>query len=69
MQGDTMSRILAIEADARRRSVLTALVREHVKAELVVVVSVQAALDLDGRPHAGLDHRADAVVSPDEAEL
>ncbi len=44
IEGTTMPRILAIEADPRRRRVLTALVREHVKAELVVVASVGAAI-------------------------
>ena len=64
-----MSRILAIEADARRRHVLTALVREHVKAELVVVASVQAALA------SMADRTPDLIIAPallfppDEAEL
>jgi CheY-like chemotaxis protein len=64
-----MSRILAIEADARRRRVLTALVREHVKAELLVVASVQAALA------AMADRTPDLIIAPtllsppDEAEL
>jgi hypothetical protein len=64
-----MSRILAIEADARRRHVLAALVREHVKAELVVVASVQAALAsmADRTPDLII---APALLSPpDEAEL
>ncbi len=64
-----MSRILAIEADARRRRVLTALVREHVKAELVVVASVQAAIA------SMADRTPDLIIAPtllsppDEAEL
>jgi CheY-like chemotaxis protein len=64
-----MPRILAIEADPKRRGVLTALVREHVKADLVVVASVGAAV-------ASIDeHIPDLIVAPtllppgDEAEL
>jgi CheY-like chemotaxis protein len=64
-----MARILAIEADPRRRRALTRLVREHVKAYLVVVETVQAAI-------ASIAERApDLILSPtllsppDEAEL
>ena len=64
-----MSRILAIEADARRRRVLTALVREHVKAELVVVASVQAALTSMAERTPDLIIAPTLLSPPDEAEL
>jgi CheY-like chemotaxis protein len=64
-----MPRILAIEADSDRCRALTALVREHVKANLVVVASVRAAID------AIAEHTPDLIIAPallsppDEAEL
>ena len=64
-----MPRILAIEADSNRCRALTALVREHVKANLVVVASVRAAID------AIAEHTPDLIIAPtllsppDEAEL
>jgi CheY-like chemotaxis protein len=64
-----MPRILAIEADSNRCRALTALVREHVKASLVVVASVRAAID------AIAEHTPDLIIAPallsppDEAEL
>jgi len=64
-----MPRILAIEADAKRRRALTTLVREHVKANLVVVDSVRAAIT------AINDRAPDLIIAPallpppDEAEL
>lgn len=64
-----MPRILAIEADSNRCRALTALVREHVKANLVVVCSVRAAID------SIAEHTPDLVIAPallspqDEAEL
>jgi CheY-like chemotaxis protein len=64
-----MPRILAIEADPKRRRVLTELVHEHVKANLVVVASVQAAITaiVENAPDLIL---APALLSPaDEAEL
>ncbi len=64
-----MSRILAIEADARRRRVLTALVREHVKAELVVVASVQAALTSMAERTPDLIISPTLLSPPEEAEL
>jgi CheY-like chemotaxis protein len=64
-----MPRILAIEADPKRRRALTALVRDHVKAKLAVVDSVRAAI-------ASISERApDLIIAPtllpppDEAEL
>jgi CheY-like chemotaxis protein len=64
-----MPRILAIEADSNRRAVLTALVAEHLKADLVVVPSVQAAITsiVEKAPDVIL---APTLLSPaDEAEL
>jgi len=64
-----MPRILAIEADPKRRRVLTTLVREHVKADLVVVASVRAAIT------AIAERAPDVILAPtllsptDEAEL
>ena len=64
-----MPRILAIESDPKRRSVLSALVREHVKATLVVVPSVRAAIA------SIAEHTPDLIIAPtllsppDEAEL
>ena len=53
-----MPRILAIEADSNRCRALTALVREHVKANLVVVCSVRAAID------SIAEHTPDLVIAP-----
>jgi CheY-like chemotaxis protein len=64
-----MPRILAIEADSNRCRALTALLREHVKANLVVVASVRAAID------SIAEHTPDLIIAPallsppDEAEL
>ncbi len=64
-----MARILAIEADPKRKRLLTALVREHVKAELLMAESVKAAIKI-------LDEKIpDLIIAPtlltptDEAEL
>ena len=68
-KGTTMARILAIEADLKRRRALTTLVKEHIKADLVVVPSVRAAIAAiaDRAPDLIL---APALLSPpDEAEL
>jgi CheY-like chemotaxis protein len=64
-----MPRILAIEADPRRRRVLTALVREHVKADLVVVASVGAAIASIGERTPDLILAPALLSPPDEAEL
>lgn len=64
-----MPRILAIEADPKRRRALTALVREHVKADLVVVDSVRAGIT------SIIERAPDLIIAPtllpppDEAEL
>jgi len=64
-----MARILAIESDPKRRHVLATLVREHVKATLVVVPSVRAAIA------SIAEHAPDLIIAPtllsppDEAEL
>jgi CheY-like chemotaxis protein len=64
-----MARILAIEADPKRKRLLTALVREHVKAELLMADSVTAAIKI-------LDEKIpDLIIAPtlltpaDEGEL
>ena len=64
-----MPRILAIEADLKRRRVLTALVREHVKANLVVVASVRAAIDSIAEQTPDLIISPALLSPPDEAEL
>ncbi len=64
-----MPRILAIEADPKRRQVLTALVREHVKANLEVVASVRAAIDCIAERAPDLIIAPALLSPPDEAEL
>ena len=56
-----MPRILAIEADPKRRILLAVLIREHVKAELLMADSVKSAIKIMGRKAARSDHRADAA--------
>ena len=64
-----MPRIIAIETEPRRQQALSALVREHVKATLLVVASVRSAIE------AMAQHTPDlitvpALISPrDEADL
>jgi hypothetical protein len=53
-----MPRILAIEADPKRRDILSAFVREHVKADLAVVASVDAAIESIARK------TPDLIVAP-----
>jgi CheY-like chemotaxis protein len=64
-----MACILAIEADPRRRRALTTLVREHVKAHLVVVESVHAAIASIGERTPDLILSPTLLSPPDEAEL
>ncbi len=64
-----MPRILAIEADPRRRRALTVLVREHVKAHLLVVESVRAAITSIGQHPPELILAPTLLTPPDEAEL
>lgn len=64
-----MAHILAIEADPRRRHALTRLVREHVKAHLVVVETVQAAIASIGGRAPDLILSPTLLSPPDEAEL
>jgi CheY-like chemotaxis protein len=64
-----MPRILAIEADPRRRRALTVLVREHVKADLMVVDSVRAAITSIGQHPPDLILAPTLLTPPDEAEL
>jgi CheY-like chemotaxis protein len=64
-----MPRILAIEADPKRRRALTTLVREHVKATLVVVDSVRAAITSIAERAPDLIIAPTLLSPPDEAEL
>ena len=57
-EGRTMSHILAIESNRQRRSVLMALIREHVPAEVTFVDTVSAAI-------ASFEHQQpDLIVAP-----
>ncbi len=64
-----MPRILAIEADLKRRRALTTLVKEHIKADLVVVPSVQAAIRAIAERAPDLILAPALLSPPDEAEL
>jgi CheY-like chemotaxis protein len=64
-----MPRILAIEADPKRRDVLSALVREHVKADLVVVASVSAAIESIARQTPDLIVAPTLLPPSEEGEL
>ena len=64
-----MARILAIEADLKRRRALTTLVKEHIKADLVVVPSVQAAIAAIAERAPDLILAPALLSPPDEAEL
>jgi CheY-like chemotaxis protein len=64
-----MPRILAIESDPKRRHVLATLVREHVKATLVVVPSVRAAIASIAERIPDLLIAPTLLSPPDEAEL
>ena len=64
-----MPRILAIEADLKRRRALTTLVKEHIKTELVVVPSVQAAIRAIAERAPDLILAPALLSPPDEAEL
>jgi CheY-like chemotaxis protein len=48
-KGRVMPRILAIEADPKRRILLAVLIREHVKAEILMADSVKAAIKILSR--------------------
>jgi hypothetical protein len=64
-----MPRILAIEADPKRQRILAALIREHVKADLYIVGSVQESIASMTRTAPDLI-LAPALLSPaDEGEL
>ena len=64
-----MSHILAIEADLKRRRALTMLVKEHIKADLVVVPSVRAAINAIAERAPDLILAPALLSPPDEAEL
>jgi hypothetical protein len=53
-----MGSILAIEADPKRRGLLTSLIREHVKSDITFVESVKAAIA------SFADHVPDLIVAP-----
>jgi CheY-like chemotaxis protein len=64
-----MPRILAIEADPKRRILLAVLIREHVKAELLMADTVTSAIKIMGRKVPDLIV-APALLTPrDSAEL
>ena len=64
-----MARILAIEADLKRGRALTTLVKEHIKADIVVVSSVQAAIAAIAERAPDLILAPALLSPPDEAEL
>ena len=64
-----MARILAIEADPKRKRLLTGLVREHVKAELLIAESVQAAIKIVDEKIPDLIIAPTLLTPADEAEL
>jgi CheY-like chemotaxis protein len=64
-----MARILAIEADPKRQRLLTALVREHVKAELVMADSVKAAIRILEEKIPDLIIAPTLLTPADEGEL
>jgi len=64
-----MPRILAIEADSSRRRALSMLVCSHVKAELVYVDSVRAAIGSLAKSVPDLIIAPPLLAPPDEAEL
>jgi hypothetical protein len=64
-----MPRMLAIEADPKRQQALTTLVRKHVKASLVVVASVRAAIASIAERTPDLIIAPTLLSPPVEAEL
>jgi hypothetical protein len=64
-----MVHILAIDADPKRRRLLAALVREHVKAKLVMVDSVKAAIAFMSEQTPDLIVAPTLMSPPEEAEL
>jgi CheY-like chemotaxis protein len=65
----TMAHILAIDANPKRRRLLAALVREHVRAQIVMVDSVKAAIASIGEQTPDLIVAPTLISPPDEAEL
>jgi CheY-like chemotaxis protein len=63
-----MARILAIDADSKRRILLATLIRDHVQADLTVVSSVRAALSLLTKQIPDLI-LAPALLSPQDSAL
>src|SRR4029453_12694840 len=64
-----MGCILGIEADPKRKRLLTALVREHVKAELLMADSVTAAVKILDEKIPGLIIAPTMLTPADEGEL
>jgi hypothetical protein len=62
-----MGSILAIEADPKRRQLLTTLIREHVEADLTIVESVSAAMAILARQGPDLIV-APTLLSPQDSE-
>jgi CheY-like chemotaxis protein len=69
VQGSTnlMAAILAIEADRNRRALLTTLIREHVQADVTIVDSVKAALEVFAQREPDVIV-APALLSPRDSE-
>ena len=53
-----MGSILAIEADPKRRRLLTTLIREYVKSDITIVESVKTAIAIIA------DHVPDLIIAP-----
>lgn len=64
-----MARILAIEADPKRRHELSTLLREHVHASFVIVASVQAAVETIAECAPDVVIAPAWLSPPEEAEL
>src|SRR5262249_49117646 len=64
-----MPHILAIDRDPKRRRLLAALVREQIRAHLVMVESVQAAIDAIAQQPPDLIVAPTLMSPPEEAEL
>jgi CheY-like chemotaxis protein len=68
-KGRMMPRILAIEADPKRRILLAVLVREYVKAELLMADSVKSAIKIMGRKVPDLIIAPTLLAPQDSDEL
>ena len=68
-KGRSMPRILAIEADPKRRILLAVLIREHVEAELLMADTVASAIKIMGRKVPDLIVAPTLLTPQDSAEL